>query len=193
MDKIEFDVNISRGDLYRFTMRHTYFSFSGIVGIIISLGSVGIAIARWKEYNSTTLIALFIIGALFTIIQPIMLYGKVCAQIKKNTDIKDTLHYVISEDGILVSQGEQEAFVKWYEVRKKVLAAKGIYLYMSPVRAFIFPASQIGISLEKLNSTISELLEKYGDEPEQDEIQDRVAESDSKTESETVGEESENE
>lgn len=169
MEKIEFDVNISRGDLYRFTMRHTYLSFSGIVGILISLGSIGLAIVRWKEYNLTTIIALFVIGALFTIIQPIMLYGKVCAQIKKNTDIKDTLHYEISQEGIRVSQGEQEAFVKWYEVRKKVLASKGIYLYMSPVRAFIFPESQIGVELDKLNSFISELLEKYGEEEAEDE------------------------
>lgn len=84
------------------------------------------------------------VAALFTIIQPLMLYAKCKMQIKRSENINAALHYILSEDGICVSQDGQEVQVKWYDIRKAVYAKKGVYLYMSPVRAFIFPEGQCG-------------------------------------------------
>ena len=143
MKDIEFDVELTAKDLYRFSMRHTYSGVSGIFGVVISLACWIILAVRF--------------GALDT------LYGKSAAQAKQNKDINASLHYTLSEEQITVSQGEQEACVKWYDVRKCIYTAKALYLYMSPVRAFIFPADQCGDSFEQIRACVEERLGYYKD------------------------------
>ena len=119
MKEINFDVDLGTGDLYSFMMHHTYSGMSGIFGIIISVGSLVICAIKFRELDTTAIAALIIIGLIFTVIQPLMLYKKAFMQVKRNKNINAKLHYTLAEEGITVSQGENEAQVKWYEVRKK--------------------------------------------------------------------------
>lgn len=80
------------------------------------------------------------------------------------------LHYNISDNGITVSQGEQEADVKWYDIRKTVIVKDAVYVYMSPVRAFIFTKKQCGDDFGSLVGFIQEKVKQYKDyEPEETE------------------------
>lgn len=160
MNHIEFDVELTVSELYAFSMRHTYTGVSGIFGLIISLGSWLVCAVQFNQLDGTARAALFIIGCLFTIVQPVMLYSKARTQVRQNKNINAALHYVFSEEGITVSQGEQEAFVKWQEVRKKVQTKKAVYLYMSPVRAFIFPADQCDGGFEQVCEMIGQQMDK---------------------------------
>ena len=100
-----------------------------------------------------------------------MLYVKCKVQIKRSENINAALHYTVSEDGICVSQDGQEVQVKWYNIRKVVYAKKGKYLYMSPVRAFIFPKGQCVGKYDELCSLVTEQMKKYKDYvPEEEEI-----------------------
>lgn len=173
MKEINFDVDLTTGELYRFSMRHTYCSPSGIVGLFISLGSWLLCAIRYQVLDRTAIIALIITGFLFTVVQPVMLYSKAKAQKKRNEDINAALHYRLDETGILVSQGEQEAEIKWYEIRKRVRTGSAVYLYMSPVRAFIFPKAQLGEEYEPACAMIEEYMKAYRDyEPTQEDEQD---------------------
>lgn len=163
MKEIEFDVTLHVKDLFAFTMRHTYCSMSGVFSLFISGACLVAAVLGLGKYEMTTLCALFIIASLFTVIQPCMLFVKCKTQVKKSENINDTLHYVLSEDGITVRQAEQEASVKWYDIRKVVRTKRGIYLYMSPVRAFIFPKEQCADRYDAVCSIVSELVKKYKD------------------------------
>lgn len=163
MKEIQFDVDLRVSDLYAFSMRHTYFSVSGVFGLIISLGSLIICALRYSALDRTSVIALIIIGLLFTVVQPLMLYSKAVKQRKQNKDINAPLHYQLGEEGIEVRQGEQTAIVHWYDVRKMVQTSKALYLYMSPVRAFIFPKAQCDGHFEEINSMVKLMLEKYKD------------------------------
>lgn len=163
MKEIEFDIELTAGDLYAFSMRHTYGSISGIFGVVISLSCWIILAVRFGAMDTTARIALFIIGCLFTIVQPVMLYSKSKAQARQNKDINAKLHYTLSPDGITVSQGEQEASVKWYDVRRITCTAKAVYLYMSPVRAFIFPQDQCGTVFEEIKAFVTAKVKEYAD------------------------------
>lgn len=163
MKDIEFDVDLTVPDLYVFSMRHTYFSISGVFGLVISIGSLLLCALRYSVMDRTALVALLIIGVLFTVVQPLMIYSKAVAQRKQNKDINAPLHYSLGEEGINVSQGEQTAFVHWYDVRKMVQTSKAVYLYMSPVRAFIFPKAQCGEQFGEMADMIQKMLEKYKD------------------------------
>ena len=142
MKEFEFDVELTTSDLYRFSMRHSYLSISGLFGVFISVGSLLYLAFCYSTLDKTACMALAIIGCLFTVVQPVMLYTKSRAQVQRNKNINAPLHYVISEEGILVRQGEEEGTVEWEEVQKKIVTSNAMYLYMSPIRAFIFPNAQ---------------------------------------------------
>ena len=169
MTELNFDAKLSAGELYAFSMRHTYRSMSGIFGLIISFASFVVCAVRYKYLDKTAVMALIIICLIFTVIQPVMLWSKAKAQVRKNKSINATLHYTINDDGITVSQGEQEAKVKWYQIRKTVMAKNAIYVYMSPVRAFIFTKNQCGEDFPDLVKNIQKKVEQYKDyEPDED-------------------------
>ena len=89
MKEAEFDIRLTAGELYVFSMHHTYSAISGIAGLVISFGSLAI-----------------------------------CAI---------------------------------------------MYLYMSPVRAFIFPKSQCGGQFDTALDIVNEMMDKYKDyEPEEE-------------------------
>lgn len=177
MKEIDFDVTLQTGELYSFTMRHTYFSISGIFSLLISVGCIVACMMTLGSYSTTTSLLLLFVASLFTIIQPLMLYAKCKAQIKRSENINAALHYTVSEDGICVSQEGQEVAVKWYDIRKVVYAKKGIYLYMSPVRAFIFPKGQCMERYDEMCSLIAEQMKKYKDYvPEEEEAAEEGAE-----------------
>lgn len=168
MTELNFDAKLSAGELYAFSLRHTYKSMSGIFGLIISFSSLIICAVRFKYLDKTAIMALIIIGLIFTVIQPVMLWSKAKSQVKKNKSINARLNYTVNDDGITVLQGEQKAVVKWHEIRKIVVEKDAIYLYMSPVRAFIFTKRQCGDNFLKLESFIQEKVEQYKDyEPEE--------------------------
>lgn len=169
MREIEFDIRLTAGELYAFSMHHAYSSISGIAGLILSFGSLIICAFNFRNFENTTIIALIVIGLLFTVVQPAMLYSKAKVQAKKNESISGSLHYKLSEDGIKISQGEQTAFVKWYEVRKRKMAKNAMYVYMSPVRAFIFPKRQCNGHFDDAVSLVKDMMEKYKDyEPDEE-------------------------
>lgn len=178
MKEIQFDVDLTVSELYAFSIRHTYCSISGVVGLLISIGSLVICALRYKVLDRTTVLALIIIGLLFTVVQPVMLYSKAHTQRRRNKDINALLHYCLSEEGIHVSQGEQEVMVPWYEVRKMVQTGKAVYLYMSPVRAFIFPQSQCGDQFAEMVDLIRAMLERYKDYDPAEEVSGETEEHD---------------
>jgi len=163
MKEIDFNVTLRVKDLFVFTMRHTYCSISGVFSLLISFGCLFICLWNLKHFETTTVMALLFIALLFTVIQPLMLYGKCRVQIRKSDSINQSLHYTLSEEGITVRQADQEAEVKWYDVRKVIQAKSGLYLYMSPVRAFIFPKEQCAGKYEAIRSAVMEQAEKYKD------------------------------
>ena len=170
MKEIDIEVELSTKDLYAFSMRHTYSNISGILGLLISAAGLVVCAVRFSHLDTKAIVTLIIIGLLFPVIQPLMLWVKANTQVKKNKDINGKLSYCFGDDGIRVSQGDNHVDVKWYELRKKVVTSKAMYLYMSPIRAFIFPANQCEGHFEELVQTVTQKMKEYKDyEPEYDE------------------------
>lgn len=164
MKQIIFYVDLKVNDLYAFTMRHTYCSISGIFGLLISFGSLLSCAIMFPSLSNATRFALLFVGLLFTVIQPLMLYAKCKKQIKMNKSINAPLQYILSGDGICICQKEESAEVRWEDIRKVVYTKRGIYLYMSPVRAFIFPAEQCGEDYEAIRAMVSEQIKRHKEE-----------------------------
>ena len=73
MDEIKFKIALKVNDLYYFMMHHYYSKPAGIIGLVLSIGSLVLLITRWNVTDATAKMLYFIIALLFTVINPLML------------------------------------------------------------------------------------------------------------------------
>ena len=133
---VEVTVKITAGDLYDYMLMHTYNGASGILGS--AFGAVLVV------YAFATRQWLFVIlGIVLLLYLPWTLFIKSRRQ-SLNPTFQEPLHYVLDEEGLTVSQGEEEAKMLWGDLHKAVSTNKSIILYTSPVNATIFPKRDMG-------------------------------------------------
>ena len=135
--------------------RHTYTSFSGWFGVLLSVIALAMLIIGWRQYDIIHIAALGVLALLFTVVQPFQIVLRAKNQIKRQDMFHDTLIYNLCDEGILVRQGEQYVNVDWKDISKVVYTKKAMFVYTSPVRAFILPYDQIG-DIEEFKKIIRE-------------------------------------
>ena len=133
---VELDVKIEAGDLYDYMLMHTYSSAAGIMGT--AFGAVLILLAlgtqRW---------AFIALGALLILYLPWTLFVKSRRQVLSNPSFQKPLHYILDDQGLTISQGEDSVQYPWEEMHKAVSTGRSIILYTSRVNATLFPKRQI--------------------------------------------------
>ena len=133
---VEVDVKITAGDLYDYMLMHTYNSAAGLLGsafgavlLIYALGT-----KQWL---------FLVLGIVLLLYLPWTLFIKSRRQ-ALNPMFQEPLHYLLDEEGLTVSQGEEEGNMAWADMYKAVSTNKSIILYTSPVNATIFPKRDLG-------------------------------------------------
>lgn len=151
-------VKLTAKELYGFLMHNTYSTFGSYIGVLLSLGSIAgfFYMLGMPDVNPAFLVALLVIGLLFTVVQPLMLYSKAKKQVKVNEAINASLEYLISKSGIKVSQGEQSAFTTWDEIVKVTSTKNLVMLYTSRVNAYVIPKNDLEDGLLELKKLIQE-------------------------------------
>ncbi len=143
MEKISFDIKVTKKELSDFMIYHNYHSMQGIIGVIISLGALVLLILRWDTLEVAQFAILVILALMFTVMTPIILIRKASAQEKRNKSFEKPITYELGEDGFSLIQGEECVDLEWRNVYKIVETGKSLVLYISTVRAFIWPKNQI--------------------------------------------------
>lgn len=145
---VELDIKIESGDLYDYNLRHAYNSASGIMGSVLGalMIIVGAGRSQW----------IFVIGgAALLLYLPWTLFLRSRQQLLNNPAFKETLHYVLDEQGITISQGEETATQSWENMVKAVSTGRSIIVYTSRVNATIFPKRQLGDKTSQVIECIS--------------------------------------
>lgn len=152
--EVKTSVQLNTKQLYEFLMRHTYFSFGGILGLLLSVGGfVGFALLVGNESISPVYLGtLFGIGLLFTVIQPLIIYKNAKKQSKAYE--KFPLEYTISERGIEVRQDDAEGSNEWQNVMKIVSTKRLIIIYTSRVHAYVIPREALKDSMEDFKELV---------------------------------------
>ncbi len=134
---IELDIKIGAGDLYDYMLMHCYSKASGVFGS--ALGAIMVIFAMsTKQW-------IFLIGGIVLLLYlPWTLFIRSRQQALNNPNFKQPLHYVLDENGITISQGEESNSQAWEDMVKAVSTGKSIVVYTSRVNATIFPKSQLG-------------------------------------------------
>lgn len=155
--EVKLKVKLSDKHLFNFLMHHTYSSFSGYIGIIISLCALS---AFVMSLNSEVIriqykVVLLVTALLFTVVQPLMLKSKAKQQVKKNKSFSDPFEYVINSSGIYIKQNDDELQVRWDEIKKITSTKKCVFIYLTKIRAFIIPREDVGGDMADFRTIIN--------------------------------------
>lgn len=156
--EVKATVQLTAKQMFEFLMRHTYLTMGGFISVILSIGSIaGFCFMVTKPNASIMYLgALLIIGLLFTVIQPCMIYKRAKKQVKQSEAINKPLEYVISKKGIDISQGDNKAFSPWNEIIKITSTKRIVMFYTSRVNAYIIPKGQIEEQMDTLKTLVRE-------------------------------------
>jgi len=144
MGSIKFDVKITKENLSGFLLYHNYTHFNGIFGIFISLLAIVYLIYEFEHLDITKILILSVIAVLFIVVNPLMLRQKAGNQIKQSEAFKNSITYELKDEGFVLSQGDQQSEILWSDVVKVRDSGKSIIIYISKIRAFIWPKDQMG-------------------------------------------------
>ena len=135
--KCEFDVQMTASSLYDYNMYHTYSGTAGIVGTAVgTLFLILFAAYRQPAY--------LVAGLVIILYSPLVLYMNSVKQIKLNPVYKNPLHYMLDEEGVTVTAGDESLKVEWDKMIKARATNQSILLYTGPKSAWVFPKKDLG-------------------------------------------------
>ncbi len=146
--EIEFDVKVTAGVLYDYLLYHTYTSLSGMLGTLVGVFLI-------MAFLSTKYVIYLIAGVVLIAYLPGALFLRAMQQVQNTPAFKKPLHYKMTDEGISVSQGENEENQSWDNCVRAVSTGRSIILYTSRTAASIFPKRDLGDKKEALIQIIS--------------------------------------
>lgn len=155
---VKIEVNMKEEYMADFMLHHTYRTFSGIAGIAIGIIALGLGISTIFHGDIQAAFPALLIAVLFLVVTPKNTVNRAKQQVQKSEMFKNTLEYEFSDEGVTVRQGELEALNEWSEFMKAIETKKSVILYITRVRAIIFPKECMGDKYEEVLKVIREKI-----------------------------------
>lgn len=140
---MKLQIKVGGAELFRFNLRHTYRSVTGMIGLALSVGALVLAAVTWGSTEGYQTALLLCIGLYYTVLHPWMLRSRSYATAKNQPMFQEPMNYEFQEDSFTVEQGEAKASYLWDDVMKVVDTKKDFILYMDKVHAHILPKDQM--------------------------------------------------
>lgn len=157
MKEVKFSVQITVKDMFAFLMHHSYRGMSLIADAIVTFGAIGLLIAGFGKGDMGKTVALIFVALLFTVVHPLQLYFRAKKQVTKNEVFKNPLDYVLTDEGISMSQGEETQAFAWEDVYQIKEYRSQILVYTGRVYACIWPKR----ALADCENEVRELFRKH--------------------------------
>ena len=126
---IKFEVKMTKKAMFDFMLYTSYTSLSGIVGVIFGGVTLVLGIRQCMFGSYSTAATFFLFAAIFLIGNPMF---------------QKPISYELNEEGIRISQDEQSVLNEWGDFRKAVSTGQSVIIYVTKVRALIFPRESLG-------------------------------------------------
>ena len=137
-------IQLETKDMYSFLMLHNYRSIPGIIGVCISIAALVYLIVNFNVSDWTMKFVLIVLAALFTVVNPIMLYNKAKGQVKNNKTLLKPIIYEFTDTYLKLSQGEEAAEIPWDQIMRAKKMRGNLVIYITNVRAYVLPINQMG-------------------------------------------------
>lgn len=157
-DGLRLDIKIEEKDMADFILRHNYSSPSGWIGVLISIAAIVLLIVRFDVMDMTTRFAMIVIGALFIVVNPILLVSKAKKQVRNNPMFATPITYILSDDVIAIEQNGEQLTIPWTDIRVVKSSKKAIVVYVTRVRALLWPTTQIEAQYDDILKLLNEKL-----------------------------------
>lgn len=141
---VKFDVKMKEEYMVDFMLRHTYRSFTGIAGVVIGMGAAMLAITVIGKGEYQAALPQLLIAILFLVVTPRNTIKRAKQQVQNSEMFKNSLEYEFTEEGVTVRQNGVEALNEWGEFHKAIETSQSIVLYVTRLRAIIFPKACMG-------------------------------------------------
>lgn len=148
---VQFETQITTKDMFDYNIYHNYRNFQGIISLIMGVVLLVLCFFAVKQdANVSYILITGFLGLFFTIITPVRIYFKSFQQVKLTPSFKKPISYTLTDGEITVSQDDAKAVIPLNEIMKVCDTGKSIILYVTGVRAYIFPKRDIGGQLDEL-------------------------------------------
>ena len=98
---------------------------------------------------------LAVIGAVVVVYLPVTLWMRSAQVAALSPAFKEPLHYRLDDEGLTISQGENEETIKWDNCVKAVSTTRSVLVFTSRTTATIFPRKQLGDKIPPVIQCIS--------------------------------------
>lgn len=151
-----FSVQMTAKEVFRFSLHHSYFKVSGIIGVLMSVASLLTFILFFHDLGDQNKAVLLVVALWFTVLEPMAIYTRAKGQAKRNPTYKKPLIYTLNQEGITVSQDEQSQSIEWNQLMKIVETSSQYLVYSSKVHAFVFPKASMKEQQEEIEKFMVE-------------------------------------
>ncbi len=157
--KMRFEVKLTAKELWQFSMYHANSGAMGLFNLIFTVAALFLLIFRWGTLTGAYRLLLLGCVLIFTVLQPLLLYGKVRRQ-AKSPAITEPMYLTFSQEGLWVEQSGQQAEFAWEQMGRMDKKPGLIVLYMDRVHAYLLPEKALGEQKEALLEMAKEHLPK---------------------------------
>lgn len=158
---IEFDIKLASKDMYRFNMYQVYSGFHGWFSILFSIVLFVVAGRTYGEVETSYTVMYVLFGIIFLFYMPVTLWIRSKHSLAASEVLRNTLHYIIEENGFTVSQGEESATLSWEQIYKMVATKNNVLVYSNRTNAYVIPREQLGEKYQALADLANKKLPKY--------------------------------
>lgn len=141
---VKFDVKMTKKAMYNFMLHTSYTSLSGIAGAVFGLVTLALGIRSLASDGGSAAMTFFLFAFIFLVGNPINLKIRSSEQIAKSPMFQEPITYEMTEEGVKISQGDQSTVNAWSDFQKAVSTGTSLILYVTKVRALIFPRESLG-------------------------------------------------
>lgn len=157
----EFDIQINDKDLFLFQIYNAYHGTQGWAALVLS----GVAIAMYcTKFGQVPLgysILYLVFAVIFAIYIPGSLLLQAKAQFKRTKAFQNPMHYLLGEESIEITAGEEKGQLPWNMVYKVVCTNKYLYIFGSRVNAYIIPLEQIEMIKSDIKTVLTGKVEPF--------------------------------
>lgn len=141
---VKFDVKMTQKALFDFTLHTSYTSIGGIAGVVLGGAGLVMAINHIAAGDMSGASPFVLIALFFLVGNPITMWSRCANQVLKTPMFQKPISYELTEEGVLISQDDQSVLNEWQNFEKAISTNKSIILYVTKVRALIFPRESLG-------------------------------------------------
>lgn len=157
--RYEFDFQMDEKTLGDFYMSHNMGGISGFLWPVLGAFAIVIAVVSGSATPILYRLVYALFGLMFIFYIPWDLKRKAKKQVKTNPYYAQPIHYVIDEEGVTTTQGDQTATVQWENFSKLKITKKSMFLYMRNKNACVFSNDVFGKDLDAAYDFIKSKVE----------------------------------